>query len=236
MLALSLLIPLVFFGSVPDRFPGFFAILWPVISAEPRGSEYFPASAGRKLALAGLSPVRASTRNLRISLTSSVESSISKVSTAIYQIGFTSRSITAEIRLNIQRKIALSVCCARQIGINIVRSDLAHKFPGSRIEQRVQIIDRTGNPSTKAASRENKLPSDIVDFVILHRGKPALIFEGCSEVEKKLNPSQHESTNSQYIVLEEAGQAMRYDVTGAVKLQACVKWENGTVTYRNSAT
>jgi len=146
------------------------------------------------------------------------------------------RSISETLRVSLQRRIVVSICCREKIQSNMIRHDLSLKYPSARIERKAHLVDRSGNPKRQGLrARDDALePSDIVDFIVFDHDKPKLVFEGCYEAEKKLSSpkSQAPVDDRQYVVINDGNEQRRVDVTYAEKFQACVKFDTGQVTYR----
>lgn len=173
--------------------------------------------------------VRAEVRILRIRVASGIRLLFRKTRTAVIRVGSSLRSAGASLRVDIQRRFVASICCRQRIQSNIIEYDLSRRFPSSTIERDVKLSDQFGN-----RKRSNQLDGDdlgiIVDLVLDH-GSLKLVFESCYETEQRTAHSYMNSVEPQYVVVNEGNQQTRIEVTRAEKLQACLKFESGEITY-----
>lgn len=178
---------------------------------------------------------RLTTHTLKIRLTAAYRISGSAVRRAIRGIGQSARSASVGARASVQRRIALSVCCRERIQSNLIAYDLPNKFPAARIERRVATIDRNGAPKRTRTRSQTDDPglSDLIDFLVIDRDGPKLVFESCVETERKVVEVSPAETrlSEEYVVMKEADVLRRIEVTHAIKLKACVKWETGEISY-----
>jgi hypothetical protein len=176
--------------------------------------------------------VRAEVRAIRLRAKSGIGIIIRKVTTSIRLLGGSLRSAAEGARMVVARRLVASICCRLKIQSNLIYRDLSEKFPSATIKQNVQLKDQFGHPKHFASS--NGVDSTAIVDLIVDHSSLKLVFEDCHEIEQTttIRPSR-QSEQSEYVFATDGEQETRIEVKKTQKLQACLKFDTGEITYRN---
>jgi hypothetical protein len=181
-----------------------------------------------------VSPARIAARSIRIQVSSALRVAIRTAGRSVRQLGISMRSISEGWRLNLQRRVAASICCRARIQSNMIAHDLEHQFPSARIERDVQVetlVNMKGTTKPGAPAARTAAP---VDFIVFDLKGPKLIFETCAELERPQDHSlpRGSVTEPQHVVLHAELGLVHLDVSQAEKIQVCLRFETGQISYR----
>ena len=176
--------------------------------------------------------VRAEVRAIRLRVRSGIGIVLRKATTSIRMLGGALRSAAEGARMVVARRLVASICCRLKIQSNLIYRDLSEKFPSAVIKQNVQLEDQFGHPKHFAPSNGVDLTT-VVDLIVDHSSLK-LVFEDCHEMEQTTTsrPSR-QSEQSEYVFAKDGEQETRIEVQRTQKLQACLKFDTGEITYRN---
>jgi hypothetical protein len=150
---------------------------------------------------------------------------IDAVQQSVQKVGLSVRSVAAGFRQRVQRRFAVSICCADRIQANAIADDLARRFPGARIERRVRVQRESDAEERRADDGANL--GDIVDFLVFDDGQSFLVFESCIELDDQQMPQA--AAEARHAAVD--GAPVPIESGRTTTIEACFDFETGAVSY-----